>query len=73
VTADSIIEALLAQGPVAIADLPRLSLEWLTANNITDRSVRLPLSKSMKDEGAVAEMAVVNDWKLEGGVLSIPQ
>jgi hypothetical protein len=31
------------------------------------------LSKSMKDEGAVAEMAVVNDWKLEGGVLSIPQ
>jgi hypothetical protein len=73
VTADSIIEALLASGPVNVADLPRLSLDWLTANNITDRQIRLPLSKAMKDTAAVEEMAVVNDWKLENGVLSIPQ
>lgn len=74
VTAASIIEGILTNlGSANVADLPRLGLEWLTANNITDRSIRLPLSKELKDAAAVEEMAVVNDWKLEAGVLSIPQ
>lgn len=73
VTAASIIEGILSNGPANVADLPRLGLEWLTANNITDRSIRLPLSKELKDAAAVEEMAVVNDWTLVNGVLSIPQ
>lgn len=71
VSAASIIESLLLTGPVNVAELPKLGLDWMTANATNlDRSARMPIARELKDPAAVEEMALVNGWKLEGGMLS---
>lgn len=66
-SAQSVLQSILqARGSINVADIGKLALE---AMNSVDRNTRLPILTEI--QAGYAEIALANNWKLNGGVLSL--